>query len=189
MSERQIANTAGAAGLTICIMNQTEANRCIVGCLYEKEGEPMLRYIVSHVGDMETAYDLLHDTFLRLLSYTRPLVEAEIRKLAFTIARNLIADHHRRTACRERGRLAMTMATPVSVNDVEAPLNFKELAMMEMQRVKSLPPKRRQVYFLSRYRRQSTAQIAARYGLSKRTVEGHLSIARSEIRTYISKCI
>jgi RNA polymerase sigma factor (sigma-70 family) len=53
------------------------------------------------------------------------------------------------------------------------------------QAIDSLPPRRKEVYLLSRHERLTYNEIASRLGISKESVKTHLKLAASSISSFI----
>lgn len=52
-----------------------------------------------------------------------------------------------------------------------------------------MPPKRKEIYMLSRERGLTNAEIAKKLDISKKTVENHLNLALKEIRNFLAVLI
>lgn len=64
-----------------------------------------------------------------------------------------------------------------------------DLENLEKMKVLSLPEQRKVIYMKKRYEEKTSEEIAKELCLSKRTVEGHLLLARKQVREYIKQCI
>ncbi len=59
---------------------------------------------------------------------------------------------------------------------------YGELYNMVMSEIASMPEQRRRIFLMSREEGMSNADIANRIGISKRTVETHISLALSQLK-------
>lgn len=69
----------------------------------------------------------------------------------------------------------------------ESRVIMDELRCLLWRKLSELPVRRREVYMQSHFRGRSSADIAEKMNLSKRTVENHLLAGRKEIRTYMKQ--
>ena len=66
--------------------------------LYHRYSDRLLRYLTAGTGDMSTAQDLLHDTFLELCQRAEEFeITGDILHLLYTIAGRNMTDHYRRS--------------------------------------------------------------------------------------------
>ncbi|HZO89719.1 MAG TPA: RNA polymerase sigma factor [Chthonomonadaceae bacterium] len=73
--------------------------------LYAEHHRSLYAYLLGHTADGDTAADLLQETFVRVWRHIEEagqIPEARRRFWLFAIARNIVTDHHRRRAVRQR---------------------------------------------------------------------------------------
>ena len=70
-------------------------NEWIQEILLQHEG-PLLRYAIRMCGDLETARDVVQETFLKLCKQERQSIEDHLVKWLFTVCRNRIFEIHRK---------------------------------------------------------------------------------------------
>lgn len=97
-------------------MNGPERDSASFGELYEALQPSLLRYLERLTGDGDIAEDVAQEAFLRLLRRT-DLDEDNARLWIFTVATNLVRDHGRGVARRQR----LLMARPVVPSGPPAP--------------------------------------------------------------------
>lgn len=148
----------------------------------------LLSYIANRVGNLDTAEDICQEVFLRTLEYEMITPET-VTNFIYTIARHLIVDRLRHNNCREKVWNKLRSAEGISINTTLQEVECHEIESIEKMHVARLSPMRAKVYSLSRFDGKSTAQIAVALGISPRTAESHLFIARKEIRKSILSSI
>lgn len=75
------------------------------------------------------------------------------------------------------------------VNETENRLNFHEVEEHLNNGMDKLPPKCREVFYLSRFEQLSNKEIASQLHISIKTVEGHVSHALRHFKTYFKEYI
>ncbi|MBU3890425.1 sigma-70 family RNA polymerase sigma factor [Methylosinus sporium] len=150
----------------------------LIGELFERNKRDLLGCLTRRVGH-EDAFDLLQETFVRLLRRREsgPIVDedAYLRTTAINLARDF-------------SRQSKSMAKHVTPGDIpteiaEAGLDpsqifeAKESVRLFYASLKSLPPKCREVFILRRFHDLSPDEIAHRLGISRNMVLKHLRLA------------
>jgi RNA polymerase sigma factor (sigma-70 family) len=136
--------------------------------VYRDHGNWLYRFFRRRFGPQE-AQDLTQETFVRVVGAN---VEIRDPRVYLThIALNMVRDKSRRAAVR-----------PVLVSDEPALLAAVTPAELEHQLhleqiVLALPPRLREVFFLSRFVGLTYVEIAQRCGISVKTVEARMTKA------------
>ncbi len=131
--------------------------------------------------DHDQAKDLVQDVFIDLwnrrhTSNIQHLCSYLTRAIRFQVLKYLrngkLRAHH------------LTMIQQVEfVNQTEDILNFQELELQLRKAVEILPPRCREVFFLSRYESLSHKEISERLSISPKTVEAQIGKALSILRS------
>lgn len=77
--------------------------------------------------------------------------------------------------------------TTQSGTDTEEEVLYQELELLYQQAVSQLPPRRREIYLLSRHEGYTSTQIADRMNLSIQTIEDHLANSYDTLGTYFQQ--
>jgi RNA polymerase sigma-70 factor (ECF subfamily) len=154
-------------------------------------GPKVFNYCKKQVNNEEDAEELLQDIFLKIWQFRDKLdPSAGFEIILFTIARNHIINFARK-------RIGYTLTPsgelePYENRSTEGDRNiaFQKIERQYQQVLEKLPPKRREIFEMSREHGLSNKEISAKMGISIRTVETHvshvLSIMRNEFKdTYI----
>lgn len=67
--------------------------------LYETYSDPIFRYLQSRTGSEDLAFDLMQETFIKADAYYKDV--EHIKAWLFTIARNLMLDHMKKSTTRK----------------------------------------------------------------------------------------
>jgi RNA polymerase sigma factor (sigma-70 family) len=149
--------------------------------LYNTYHHSLLNYLIGLLpGGRQDAFEILHETYLRLLRMEDlQRLQENPRAYIFTIATNLVRDFIRRRTSRmqdahidfDEVELHSQDSTPTEVLDWEKSLDRLKRSLMD------LPVTTRQIFLLSRFDELTYPQIAAALNISTRTVERHMSAA------------
>jgi len=145
-----------------------DAHRRFVAALFARYGEPLLRYVSGLLRSRHEAEDVVQEAYVRMLGATAlDRVESRARAYLFKVATNLAYDRFR--ARRESRRVDVEAPAPDAGPDVV--VDFAQgLAIIE-RALLELKPRCRQVFLLRASEQLEYEEIAARLGVSKRTVE------------------
>lgn len=169
-------------------MNTKDNRNHIVEDAYRNCHDRLTAYIACRIGDRETAEDLCHDVFLRILDY-KMLAPETVASLVYTIARHLVIDRMRHLHSREKACAEISYTGAAIADTTYHEVVCRDIERWEQQRIARLSPMRAKVYRLSRFEDKTTADIAKVLGISNRTAESHLFLARKEIRQFMQGCI
>ena len=152
--------------------------------LFERYWEKLYRAANARLNDDAVAQDIVQEIFISLWNNAENATILNLEAYLFRAAKYKIANHIRNLKfTKEHLDILDGIATPgKSVNDIE----YVEFEKGIMQHVERLSPKCREVFTLSRFEHLSNSEIAARLGLSKLTVEKHISNALKELRSHLS---
>lgn len=167
---------------------QKHSQQLVTGA-YQAYRLPVFHYLYRKLGNKEEAEDMMQETFLHLLEYSRMLREDTVRCFLFTIARNLVMDYFRRYYRRQEMLPFLMEEGGCDTSDAESKMIAAELQGLELMKVRSLPPCRKQAYVMSRFEEKTADDVALALNVSKRTAERHILMGRKEVREYIRQCI
>ena len=155
--------------------------------LFADSHRALRRYVRGLVGSRENAEDIVQEAFLR--TYEHRETVATPRAFLFSAARNLAID------ARRHARIAKTD----SVGDVDAVavVTFgttpeeqvlkDERVQLLRQAIERLSPQCRAVFALKVFHACSYHEIAARLGISEKTVEKHVGRGLRDTYAYLKR--
>lgn len=150
----------------------------------------LLRFIEKRVSDNDEARGIVQDSYLKFFRAGYDATSSDARPLLFTIAKNLLNDHYRNQQKHDR---VMISTPPQSQLDGEAQeadpadrLHSARTLESIIAAVESMPPKRQEVFKLSRFEGLKNQDIAERLNISKSMVEKHLAAALQDLRAALT---
>jgi RNA polymerase sigma-70 factor (ECF subfamily) len=130
------------------------------------------------LGCVDTAADLAHDTFVRLLlRQTDPEALRQPRAYLRSIAAGLVANHWRRRDIEDAYLSALSQQTPLVVPSPETHHVVIETLVRIDAMLRGLPAKVRQAFLLSRLDGVRYADIAITLDVSERMVKKYMARA------------
>ncbi|MDR0844185.1 MAG: RNA polymerase sigma-70 factor [Tannerella sp.] len=141
---------------------------------------PRVKYFINHLIKSEAiAEELSQDVFMKVWEFRERMLEVKsFNSYVFRMAKNEALNHLDHRLLEKRyAELYRSEAVQTEDNGWEA----KEIGLLEQLTVDRMPPQRKRVYEMSRMDGLSHAEIATRLGISKKTVENHLTLALKEL--------
>ena len=154
--------------------------------LLKETWAPLVTYLLTILDSIEAAEDATQEAFVRLWEHRDRWRSGSARALLFRIGRNVALDHQRREEVRRRSwRRHRSYPTP-SPPTPEEELTGTEFQMRFQRALESLPPRRREVFELIRFRGLSHGEVAQVLELSYQTVANHLRLAMKDLGHLLS---
>lgn len=143
-------------------------------------------YLLYWLKQPQLAEELAQDVFLRIWKHREKLKGiSNFAGYVFTITRNLAWTELERIMRAPED--PATARTDEALNNPHATLELKELAALMENAIESLPPRRREIFRLSRTAGLTYEEIAAQLNLSRSTVREHMVEALVFLRAYLKK--
>ena len=149
--------------------------------IYKRYAPGMRRFVAGMVKDRAKAEDIVQNIFIRLMT-TRPVFEnaAAFKNWLFVCARNEVISTLR---SKWESKVEKVEVFPERVSECIQPETT--LSLLDSILAK-MPQKRSEVFRMSKLEGLSVEEIAARMGISVRTVQKHLEIASKEVRSHLN---
>lgn len=150
----------------------------------------LVHFLRRRVVNDADAQDAAQESFARLLRYVESQPLTAWKPLLYRIAANVAHDQVRKQATRNgNGHVPLDSEELVSDEPSQEQIVARDQEL-EMIRgvIMELPPRCRQVYLLQRLRGMSYAAIAKHCGISRKTVEMHISRALTALREAAGVC-
>ena len=149
--------------------------------IYRRYAPGMRRFVAGLVKDRAKAEDIVQNIFMRLMT-TRPVFDnaAAFKNWLFVCARNEVVSTLR---SKWESKVEKVEVFPERVSECIQPETT--LSLLDSILAK-MPQKRSEVFRMSKLEGLSVEEIAARMGISVRTVQKHLEIASKEVRSHLN---
>ena len=149
--------------------------------IYKRYTPGLRRFVTGLIKDKAKAEDIVQNIFLRLMS-SKPVFDTvtAFKNWLFVCARNEVVSTLR---SKWESHVERVQVLPEAVFD-----GIQPEAMMPMLNtvLAKMPKKRSEVFRMSKLHGLSAEEIAARMGISVRTVQKHLELANREFSHYLN---
>ena len=156
--------------------------------LFRRYYEPLCRFAFRWTGSRDAAEDAVQAVFASIWDgHARWMVSGTVRAYLYGAVRHQLLSRHREQEVRARHASAVLRLTAASAESSawarpDSNVESEELRGAIARAVAALPPKGRQAFELSRRDGLSYAEIAEVMGISRKTVEVHLTRALASLR-------
>lgn len=165
-----------------CIQAFANGNNRAFELLFLYYQPRLVAFINGFIKDIEEARDMSQDVFVRLWENRHSCGEIRsFKAFIFKTAKFAIYNYFDHQLVNDKFVEQMLYA-PIETDSAEESLFAKELEQLIELTIEKLPEQRRKVYEMSRKEGLSNDEIATRLGISKRTVENHITTALAAIR-------
>lgn len=149
--------------------------------IFDRHNLRLFQLAAGVLNDEDQAKDLVQDVFIDLWNRRHT---SNIQLLSHYLSRAIkfqVLKHLRNGKLQDRH---LKLAQKVQfANQTEEMLNFQELEIQLHKAITVLPPRCKEVFFLSRYQNLSHKEISMRLKISTKTVEAQISKALSVLRS------
>lgn len=156
--------------------------------IYKRYKSYFIRYVVRTMSDEFYAEDVVQDVFMGLFQQSNYFVsEAAALKYIYTAVYNRCIDllRHRQTIQRYEKNCIAEHEKQMVQKECNN-LQTIELLMIVEYQIEKLPPKCREIFIMKYRGEYSNPKISHALGLSLRTVENQVYIARNILRKYVN---
>ena len=150
--------------------------------VFRRYYSPLTRFCVRFVGDGDQAAEIVQDLVVKLWTNREKLtVTSSFESYMLRSVRNSAITYiNRERAHNDVNERIYTNDS--DANDPSETLQSNNLEASYKKVLATMPEKRREVFLASRFDGMKYAEIAAKMGLSQKTVEAHMSAAIKQLR-------
>lgn len=166
-----------------CLLELSRGNRQAFEWLFLDWHPRLVKFFTSLLGDGDIARDYAQDIFFDIWKTRGKFSKVEsFSGYLFQMAKFKVYNHFDKAAVKSRYKGEIAARENTLDHGLEEGLYASEMESAIWETVRELPPKRRQVFIMSRMQGFSNEQIAQELGIDKRTVENHITNALAILR-------
>jgi RNA polymerase sigma factor (sigma-70 family) len=149
-----------------------EARAKLIGQWFRDHNRALIRFLMNRLRSSKEAADVAHEAYARMLQLVSPGTVSHLRAFLFKTAANIASDRlrYRKAALRRAERRLLSGSLPTGQDICDA----EELRLTAAY-IDELPHLYREALLLGRFESLSTSEIAARMGISERTVRHYIA--------------
>ncbi len=157
--------------------------------IYDLYIKKIYHFIYGYVKEKNEAEDIVQNVFIKIWE-KRNVIDKEksFEGFVFTIAYRAIIDRFRQNASKpyfnKGDMLDPQVSSSVFSDDL---LHQHEIESLYNKSLQALPPKRKEIFVLSRHDGLTNKQIAEKLGISVKTVENQMTAALSSLKAFFLK--
>ncbi len=142
--------------------------------LYERYWRQVYNFSRLYLTNADAAEDVVQEVFVKIWETHEFLREDDhFKGLLFIITRNLVFNRHRKNLNEDFYKVTV-LAALEEAYDVEEEIDARDLREYMDRLIDELPPRRREIFNLSRKEQKSYKEIAFLLNISEKTVENQI---------------
>lgn len=154
--------------------------------LYKQYWKQVYNFSRLYLNRTDVAEEVVQEVFIKIWE-TREFIREDdnFKGLLFIITRNLIFNWHRKNVNEDFYKVTV-LAALEEPYDVEEEIDARNLQEYVDRLIDELPPRRREIFNLSRKEQKSYKEIALLLNISEKTVENQISEALKYLKKNIT---
>lgn len=159
-----------------------QSNQEAFTTLYKKYWKQVYNFSRLYLTSQSVAEEVVQEVFIKVWESRDFMREGDnFKGLLFIITRNLIFNMHRKKLNEDFYKMTVLSAMENSY-DIEEEIDAKNLGEYIDLLIADLPPRRREIFNLSRKENKSYKEISLLLGISEKTVENQIGEALKFLR-------
>lgn len=166
----------------VLILLLKQSNQEAFTTLYKKYWKQVYNFSRLYLTSQSVAEEVVQEVFIKVWESRDFMREGDnFKGLLFIITRNLIFNMHRKNLNEDFYKMTVLSAMENSY-DIEEEIDAKNLGEYIDLLIADLPPRRREIFNLSRKENKSYKEISLLLGISEKTVENQIGEALKFLR-------
>lgn len=164
-----------------------EGNQMAFQQIYHRYWEGLYKYTHNILNDKWLSEDVLHEVFTNIWRKREKSQINNLKSYLFNAVRNraLLKIRDDKFTKLDEHIICKLNLTP----EIELQFDCVEVMQAIEKAAQSLPPRCRDIFYMSRFQHYSTAEIARHFNISTRTVENQLSLALKHLRAKLGNAL
>ncbi|MGN6531294.1 MAG: RNA polymerase sigma factor [Ginsengibacter sp.] len=155
--------------------------------LFDKYRNKVFSIAYKFTSTEAAAEDLTQEIFIKIwLNKEKLTAVNHFNSYLNAIVKNHVFNYLRKMAAEQKMKVKLSVVREESHREAADPVCYKELQNLVSEAVSQLPPQQKKVYQFSRHDGLKHEEIAAKMGISRSTVKGHMVEALNYIRKYLT---
>ena len=153
--------------------------------LFSMHYNVLFAYALRFIKDREDAKEIVNDSFLKLWENRKQIKQSvsSLKPYLFQIVHNKSINYLKKHANQETIPVADFMFLEEKLEMTLSQIDYAELNKLITKAIDKLPPKRKEIFMLSRFSELKYTEIAAELGISLKTIENQISRALTFLRS------
>ncbi|MDJ1480677.1 MULTISPECIES: RNA polymerase sigma-70 factor [Xanthocytophaga] len=161
------------------------SDRQVFHVIFDLYAKKIYYFSFDYLKSKEDAEEIVQEAFIRLWEKRETLKEEySLSGFLFTITYRLIMDYFRKRKTISEAQKQLFHVLTDESYQTEEELLYQELEALYQQAIDQLPPRRKEIFILSRKEGLTYQEIAAQLQISPKTVEHQLSESLHFMREY-----
>jgi RNA polymerase sigma-70 factor (ECF subfamily) len=153
-------------------------DRTVIDEIYAVYHKKIFRFSMAYLKNEDDAYDVVQEVFITMWENRLILrKDTNFDAYLFTVAKNAVLSLFRKRVTEQKYMDYLSEMALSNTEGTEELTDYLFLKERYEKLIEQLPPKRKEIFILSREKGLSNKEIAAMRGISEKTVEDHLSKA------------
>ena len=157
--------------------------------LYQQYAPRLLAFSKKYLQSTEDAEEIVQEVFIRIWEKRDNVDENQsFSSYIFQAAKNRIFNGFRKMVNAQAYLDFVLYSNPTSINHTEQEVEYREVEAKAKEAVAGMPPKRREIFLLSREQGLKNREIAEKLNISIKTVENQMGQAlkylKNELKEY-----
>ena len=155
--------------------------------IFYRYKDKLFSYCYRFIKSESLAEEIVQEVLIKIWTHREELnPDLSFDSYLYIIARNLSLNYLRKAATDDALKARLIARIDAQHCEPEEQLIFNDFSAIAQHAIAQLPPKRRQIYEMSRDLSMNYEDIAGELGISKYTVKNQIVQARKAIRAYLS---
>lgn len=140
-------------------------------------------FVFALLKDREEARDITHDIFMKIWNRRNDLRNiSDLSAYIFRMAKNAVLDFFEHSMVDARYRDMVSDSSEILSADLSDLISAEELAILIQMAIEKMPPRRKEIFIMHRFKGLTYKEISERLGISPKTVENQISAALADLR-------